>query len=568
MTLTFRLLWLVAIALLPALAIQAYNEIDLRRSREAEVRSQALQQAQLAASELNQIVGGVGSLLTVVAAVPAVRNLDTPGCVAFLRDLQPRVPHLRTIFAADLDGRVVCTSGQMPPPDVRIADRSYFRAALATAERVTGEYTESKQSKTPILPIAMPLHDGTGRTVGVVGAALDLGWLSRHLQERSLPAGDSVTIADRNGIILARAPLPEKFVGTPIPATYQHLLHEPEPGSLDILSQDGTRRVLGYIPVDIPPLQGIYVSAGVGAEHAFASVNRATLRGIAMIVLGLVGGGVAAWLIGRRFFLEPMRALLLAARRWRSGDYASRSGIAERSGEFGVLGAEFDAMVDAIAAWAEERDKALQDCQDSEARLLAVVESLPFEFWVIDPDGRYVLQNSASRRAWGDRIGQLPSETESPRALVESWETNNRRALSGEIVRAEQSWEANGQVRHVEKIIAPILAGTRLLGAVGLNIDVTERYEAEQRQRLLVTELNHRVRNMLATVAGVVRLTLTDGRPLEEARDALSERLKALAATYELLSSGNWQGRSSPASPPTSCAPMVRRRGSKAATSC
>ena len=53
MTLAQRLFLLVVVALLPALAIQAYNELDLRRSREAEVRELALRQAELAASELS-----------------------------------------------------------------------------------------------------------------------------------------------------------------------------------------------------------------------------------------------------------------------------------------------------------------------------------------------------------------------------------------------------------------------------------------------------------------------------------------------------------------------------------
>ena len=65
-----RLCLLVALALLPAILIQALNELDLRRSREAELHELALRQAELAASELGQIVGGVRSLLTALATVP------------------------------------------------------------------------------------------------------------------------------------------------------------------------------------------------------------------------------------------------------------------------------------------------------------------------------------------------------------------------------------------------------------------------------------------------------------------------------------------------------------------
>jgi hypothetical protein len=92
MTLTRRLFLLVAVALLPAVAIQAYNEIDLRWSRTVEVHDLARRQAQLAASELERIFEGIQNLLAAVAEVPSVRASDTPACVAYLATLQAKVP--------------------------------------------------------------------------------------------------------------------------------------------------------------------------------------------------------------------------------------------------------------------------------------------------------------------------------------------------------------------------------------------------------------------------------------------------------------------------------------------
>jgi PAS domain S-box-containing protein len=244
--------------------------------------------------------------------------------------------------------------------------------------------------------------------------------------------------------------------------------------------------------------------------------------------------------MGRQFLLRPMASLLAAARQWRAGNFTAQARLSG-GGEFALLGKEFDRMASELARREAERDQALEAARESEAKLRAVVESLPFEFWVIDAGGRYVLQNPVSRASWGDRIGKRPEDTDTPAKLLEFWRENNRRALAGEIVRTEQSWQVGGETRHVEKIIAPILAGDRVLGAVGLNIDVTERHRAEERQRLLVAELNHRVRNMLATIGAIVRLTLTDNRPIEEARDVLRDRLDALASTYDLLTESKWR---------------------------
>src|ERR1700722_18733283 len=63
-TLLSRLFVLVAVALLPAIAIQAYNEFDLRRARQVEVENQALSLAKLAAAEQQQIVQGIRQVLT------------------------------------------------------------------------------------------------------------------------------------------------------------------------------------------------------------------------------------------------------------------------------------------------------------------------------------------------------------------------------------------------------------------------------------------------------------------------------------------------------------------------
>jgi diguanylate cyclase (GGDEF)-like protein/PAS domain S-box-containing protein len=134
-----------------------------------------------------------------------------------------------------------------------------------------------------------------------------------------------------------------------------------------------------------------------------------------------------------------------------------------------------------------------RDLAEANARLRAIVESLPFDLWVCDLDGRYVLQNSAARRNWGDRLGLRPEDTDSPPELVARWVEHNTRALAGETVRGEDSHPIQGELRHVEKVLAPVESEGEVLGCVGVNIDVTERKRmaaalraSEERLRLAV----------------------------------------------------------------------------------
>ena len=108
-----------------------------------------------------------------------------------------------------------------------------------------------------------------------------------------------------------------------------------------------------------------------------------------------------------------------------------------------------------------------------------MVESLPFDLWVCDAEGRYVLQNSASRRHWGDQAGRRPEEVGLPPELLAGWLARNRRALAGETVRAEAGYGAGAGTVRVETTLAPIRTGGRVTGYVGVDVDVTERRRAE-----------------------------------------------------------------------------------------
>jgi two-component sensor histidine kinase len=73
---------------------------------------------------------------------------------------------------------------------------------------------------------------------------------------------------------------------------------------------------------------------------------------------------------------------------------------------------------------------------------------------------------------------------------------------------------------------------------------LAEREAAARRQAILLHELNHRVKNTLATVQGIAAQTLRTDRKMEAARSAFLARLLALAKTHDLLTATNWAGSS------------------------
>jgi two-component sensor histidine kinase len=87
-------------------------------------------------------------------------------------------------------------------------------------------------------------------------------------------------------------------------------------------------------------------------------------------------------------------------------------------------------------------------------------------------------------------------------------------------------------------------AAKKPVAIVGASRDLTAMKQAEELQRLLLNELNHRVKNTLATVQAITVLSLHDARDMPTARDALDRRIRSMARAHDLLTSRSWTGAS------------------------
>jgi PAS domain S-box-containing protein len=80
-----------------------------------------------------------------------------------------------------------------------------------------------------------------------------------------------------------------------------------------------------------------------------------------------------------------------------------------------------------------------------------------------------------------------------------------------------------------------------LVGAAIITRDISERRRAEERQKLLLAELSHRVKNTLATVLSIANQTLSRAESLNEFSRSFRGRIQALAAAHSLLTAVNWE---------------------------
>src|SRR5262249_38049039 len=101
---------------------------------------------------------------------------------------------------------------------------------------------------------------------------------------------------------------------------------------------------------------------------------------------------------------------------------------------------------------------------------------------------------------------------------------NRRDGAPHYIVRALPYWTGRGKVE----------------GGVLTFSDVTGLAQAEEQQRVLVAELNHRVKNMLTVIVSIATQTLKNSDEMDAAREAFLDRLHAMARSYELVSRDQW----------------------------
>jgi PAS domain S-box-containing protein len=100
-----------------------------------------------------------------------------------------------------------------------------------------------------------------------------------------------------------------------------------------------------------------------------------------------------------------------------------------------------------------------------------------------------------------------------------------------------------GEVRWIEaRSLIDYDDGGRAVRMTGVYIDVTARRKAEDHKNLLIAELDHRVKNVLACVAAVAQRSRESSKSADEFLEVLNGRITALANTHVLLSRSRWEG--------------------------
>jgi PAS domain S-box-containing protein len=163
-----------------------------------------------------------------------------------------------------------------------------------------------------------------------------------------------------------------------------------------------------------------------------------------------------------------------------------------------------------------------------------------------DRDLRYTsLSNPLLGRAIDDLLGRTDEEVLPPDGGAAMIALKREALASGQPTRAEVMLEDKSGPRWHDLHIEPLRndAGD-IVGLTCASVDVTERKEGEAHLRLLMRELTHRSKNLLAVIQAMARQTARHTGSIDGFLDRFSARLQALAASHDLLVRESWHGAS------------------------
>ncbi len=198
----------------------------------------------------------------------------------------------------------------------------------------------------------------------------------------------------------------------------------------------------------------------------------------------------------------------------------------------------------------EERRAAQRALQEQEERSRVMLERAPVMIWTSKPTGSCEHLNLMMREFWGLQESEVSSfdwaETIHPDDAPRIAEIMTRAVSERSGVRLQ------GRYRNVHGVYRVLLTDAQpryssageFLGMIGVNVDVTEREEAEAQRELLLAELNHRVKNTLAVVQALAQQTFKGSEVPAHLRTAFQGRLHALAVAHTMLTQSNWTNAS------------------------
>jgi len=387
-SLRFRLLLLVLLAVVPALALLCMAAFEQRATAGIHAREEVQRLAEVIAVNDQRILDGVRGYLTVLAHDPSLAEGRFGPHERVFGEVLRQSPWIGALAATDPAGNVLFSV----PPTTRplnLADSPAFREALTRRRFAVAGYQINRLTSEPSVLAACPVEDATNAIAAMLCAELRLDPLNEKVAEvmGRLPPGSSVVKVAEDGTLLTQWPdwNPESAPQSGV--LYRRAFLQAQ-GRMEARGPDGVVRYYGFARLSTPadPKQ-IAVLVGIPQRQVFLDPNRVLRRNLLGYGLVALLSLAAAWLTADLFVLRGMRTLLRATDRLRAGDLQARTGPPYGHSEIDRFSRAFDEMAEALEWREAARQQTQESLRASEAELQAILSSMTDLILVFDADG-------------------------------------------------------------------------------------------------------------------------------------------------------------------------------------
>ncbi len=521
----------VATPLLLLVGALLWRSVTLEREQ---IRQRIVQVLEALIADIDRDMDRRIALLETLSTSPSLVAEDWSG---FYRQAKDSLRGRAYIVLVGRDGRQIINTfvpfGEEPKVT---GDPATLQKMVQTGEPVVSDLFTSLVVKRPVYNVSIPvLRDNAVRYVMSLGLLPED--LHALLQSQGLPPDWSAAIWDGNGVTMARTRDQERLLGTAVP---RHLMELP-PGKVV-----RTTNIVGEEAL-IAVGHGQWGNWTIDVSFPAALVDR-QLRDSLLFwgaTLLLVGGLVVglAFLFGRTLTRPLAAATADASALGRGEPFAIRDSLVR----------EINAVNDALRRARRDIDEGSAALRDSEEQLRTAAEAAQFGAHEYDVVHDRTRRSSQFLEILGADTADTTATFEAGLAFVHPDDRDVIRRQKQRILqRSEGRYQLEYRIRRRDGQVRWVMDRGQVLrdetGAarrvIGVVLDITDIKEAEQRQRLLFDELNHRVKNTLAIVQALALQTLQTRPQPDEFADAFSDRLGSLARAHSLLTEDSWRGAS------------------------
>lgn len=289
----------------------------------------------------------------------------------------------------------------------------------------------------------------------------------------------------------------------------------------------------------LEPLSGLFPATGIGEEYVKRVRNGETLA-ITDVEYDPLTAGSQFGDIGVKSLIG---APIMRQGAWHGGLYVNHADIREWTEEERLFVREVaDQTWDSI-----ERTRAQQVVQDRNAQIRNLLNATTEGIYGLDLDGRCTFANQACAEILGfqspdELIGKVMHDlmhhhhadgsvyTLQSCKIYQSFKTGKRVHIDDELL-----WRRDGTSFAGEYWSNPIHKNGKTVGAVVTFMDISKRKETEEHREILIGELNHRVKNLLATIKAIASQTMRTTENMETFEEAFIGRLQAVSSAHDIL---------------------------------